>query len=442
MRHTKLLDVYTVKTIRGQVWAASGCGVLALLLGLTATAHGQNSSSRMGKAAGSQESTELHLGAGYADLKSDRYQEAVGEFRAALAINPTLVLRARFPLAVALFELQRIGEARQEFDAVRASAGNRPEVMYYLGRLDLLESDAGAAVKDLTMAATNPPFPDTAYYLGSAYLKQGDLAKAEEWLERAAKLTPQDAHVQERLGALYRQAGRRPEAERAFAEAERLRQRDASVSKLRLDCAQKLEQTSLEEARPVCEQLFDPNDADKLTMLGTIYGQHGDFEEALKPLRRAAELSPNSPQTEYNLALDCFRLQRYQEARDALAKVVQLWPDLAPLSTLYGAALFKLGATTEAYAALHHARELNPNDADAARMLYAVGVDLGQQKLATREYLESVRYLSEASQIFPQQPEAHRLLAEAYSAAGQAAEAAEEQRQFETLAAQGRAKPN
>ncbi len=28
---------------------------------------------------------------------------------------------------------------------------------------------------------------------------------------------------------------------------------------------------------PICEQLYDPNDADKLTELGTIYGQHGDL---------------------------------------------------------------------------------------------------------------------------------------------------------------------
>ncbi|HEY6293925.1 MAG TPA: tetratricopeptide repeat protein, partial [Terriglobia bacterium] len=176
---------------------------------------------------------ELHLGAGYADLKSDRYEEAAREFRAALALDPKLVLRARFPLAVALFELQRTGEARQEFETVRAAAGDRPDVMYYLGRLDLMEGNPAAAIKDLIQAATDPPFPDTAYYLGSAYLKEGDLALAEKWLKTAANLNPQDAHVQERLGALYQQAGRKADAEKAFADAAQLRQRDASVSKQR-----------------------------------------------------------------------------------------------------------------------------------------------------------------------------------------------------------------
>ena len=53
------------------------------------------------------ESAEIHIGKGYEALKNDRYEEAVSEFRAALSIDPKLVLRARFPLAVALFEWQK-----------------------------------------------------------------------------------------------------------------------------------------------------------------------------------------------------------------------------------------------------------------------------------------------------------------------------------------------
>jgi Flp pilus assembly protein TadD len=48
---------------------------------------------------------------------------------------------------------------------------------------------------------------------------------------------------------------------------------------------------------------------EKLTALGTIYGQRGDLEAALKPFRRAAELAPQSPQMQYNLALAYFQLK-------------------------------------------------------------------------------------------------------------------------------------
>lgn len=381
-------------------------------------------------------SVDAHLGRGYAALKDDRYEEAAREFRAALALDSKLTLRARFPLAVTLFELQKPEEARKEFEAVRSQVGDHPDVMYYLGRLELTDGNFDKAIEDLTEAARKPPFPDTAYYLGSAYLKKGALEPAAKWLETAAELNPQDPHVLERLGALYRQQGRKVEAEKVFAEAADLRQRDATVSRQRIECAQKLESSSLEEARPVCEQLFDPNDADKLTMLGTIYGQHGDYAEALEPLRRAAELSPDSPQTEYNLALDCFRLQRYVEAREALAKVIKLWPDLSQLNTLYGAVLYKLGDEPSAYQVLGHAHELNPADANTAGALYEVSILLAKESIARKQYASALPYLREAAGLHPTDPDLHRQLAETYTLAGQPERSLEERREAERLTAQ------
>jgi len=378
-----------------------------------------------------QGTIEAHLGAGYAALKSNRYPEAVRQFRAALALDPKLAKRARLPLAVALFESQQLSEARKEFDAVRAEAGDLPSVMYYSGRLDLQSDDLDGAIRDLTLAEANPPFPDTAYYLGLAYLKKGDLPSAEKWLQAAARLNPQDFHTRERLAALYRQEGKAAEAKEAAAQAEALRDRDAEVSQKRIACAQALQTSSSTDASAVCEQLYDPNDTDQLTMLGTLYGQHGDYERALKPLRRAADLDPNSPQSQYNLALDYFRLGRYADARDALANVVTLWPDLAPLDALYGGALYKLGDKAAAYEALLHAYRLDPQDSSSATLLYDTGLSLAEHSFSAKHYVESAKYLNDMAQLFPQTPEPHRLLAEVYRAAGQASQAAQEQKQFE-----------
>jgi len=372
---------------------------------------------------------QAHLGAGYENLKNNRYDAAVREFRAALELDPKLVLQARFPLAVSLFELHRNDEARREFETVRRAVGNHPNVEYYLGRLDLEEGHADAAILELSTAAAKPPFPDTAYYLGSAYLKRHDLASSEKWLRKAAELAPNDSAVQFRLGTLYKEAGRKEDAQKAFVRSEELRQRDAEVDKARLDCVEKLNHGSLEEARPVCDQIFDPDDADRLTMLGTIYGEHGDFEDALKPLRRAAELSPSSPQMQYNLAFDYVRLNRFEEARGALAKAVLRWPDLFPLNALYGAVLYNLGEERPAYEALRHAHELNPQDPGANDSLYQVTLSLAKRGLAGELYTESQKYLTEASRLRPQEPEPHRLMAEIYDATGRQSEAADERRQ-------------
>jgi predicted Zn-dependent protease len=87
------------------------------------------------------ESVEVHLGKGYEALKQDRYDDAAEQFRAVLAIDPTLVMRARFPLAIALFEQHKNTEARHELETVRREAGERPSICYYFGRLDLEEQN-------------------------------------------------------------------------------------------------------------------------------------------------------------------------------------------------------------------------------------------------------------------------------------------------------------
>ena len=316
-----------------------------------------------------QDTAQAHLGRAYDALKLDRYEEAAAEFRAALRLDPTLTMRARFPLAVALFQMKDTQAARQEFEAVRRAAGDHPNILYYLGRLDLLDQNFTAATQHLTGAMANPPFPDTAYHLGFACLKQGDLPAAEKWLEQAEQANPSDPAVPYQLGLLYRKLGREAEAKDAMARSTGLRQRDAEVSQLRHDCADKLDHASREEAHAACSRLYDAHDAAKLTVLGTLYGQHGDPEAALDPLRRAAELAPQSPQMQYNLAFTYYELTRFADALPPVQKAAERWPDIFQLSSLYGMVLVKLGRENDALPVLRHAHQLNPDDARISDLL-------------------------------------------------------------------------
>lgn len=363
------------------------------------------------------DTAESHLGKGYDALRQDRYDAAVVEFRAALRLDPTLVMRARFPLAVALFELKQTGEARREFEAVRQEVGEHPNVSYYLGRLDLLDQDFTGAIRNLSKAIAKPPFPDTAYYLGLACLKQGDLPAAEKWLKQAVQLNPRDSLAQYQLAMVYRRMDREDEARKAFAESAELRRHDTDESRLRTECAQKLDAGPRAEARAFCQQLYDPDDAERLTALGTIYGQHGDLEAALVPLRRAAGLAPERPQMQYNLAFTYFQMGRYAEARAPIAKAVERWPDLFQLNLLYGAVLAKLGEDLPAYQVLSRAHELNRQDAGAADLLYGVTLSLARKALAVRRYVDALRYFGEAATLRPGDPEPHQGLAEAREAA-------------------------
>jgi tetratricopeptide (TPR) repeat protein len=381
----------------------------------------------------SLDTPEAHLGAGYEALRSDRYEAAAREFRAALQLDPKLALQARFPLAVALFELRDLEGARREFEAVRRASGDHPNLDYYLGRIDLTEGKLDAAISELHKAAVKPPFPDTAYYLGDAYFKHRQLNLAEAWLHKAADLNPRDSAVQHQLGSLYAEMGLQDQAKQAYARSEQLRRQAAEVSKLRIECAERLEHGSLEEARPICDRLFDSNDAERLTILGTLYGSRRYYAEAVKPFTRAAELQPASPQMQYNLAFDYFQLGRYREAREALAGAVKRWPDLYPVNALYGSALFELADDAAAIEALERAHKLNPGDAATSAMLYELNLRLGKKSLAGGRYPAALAYVVQAARIGPGEAEPHQLMAEIYGATGRKAEAAEERRLFDRL---------
>jgi tetratricopeptide (TPR) repeat protein len=379
---------------------------------------------------------EAHLGKGYDALKQDMYEVAVSEFRAALQLDPSLVLRARFPLAVALFESHKPEEARRELEAVRHEAGDHPNVLYYLGRIDLEQRNFDSAIRNLKAAAAakpKPPFPDTAYHLGIAYFKHGDLVAAEKCLKEAARLNPHDPLTLYQLGFVYRKEGREEEAKKTLAASEELRRRDDNEPLLKAECGKKLDEDPVDEARSFCEQLYAPDDAARLTALGTIYAQHRDLESALKPFRRAVELEPQSPQMQYNLALTYFQLGQFEQARMSLAKVIDRWPDIFQLNALYGAVLAKLGKDVAAYQALHHAVQLNPHDPGTKDLLYTLTLRLARKSQSGRQYSNSLRYLEEAVKLRPQEPEPHRSLAEIYALTDRPREATAEQQEADRL---------
>ena len=379
------------------------------------------------------ETAESHLGKGYDALKQDRYQVAVDEFRAALALDSSLVLRARFPLAVALFEQHKSAEARKEFETVRRETGDHPNVSYYLGRLDIDDRDYASAVKNLTVAVAKPPFPDTAYYLGFAYFKQSDLPNAEKWLKEAAQLNPRDSRIPYQLGFVYRKEGREEDAQKSLALSADLHRQDDSEAQLRTECGQKLDQGNRDDAHAVCDKLYHDDDADRLTALGMIYAQHGDLEAALKPFLRAADLSPQSPQVQYNLALTYFQMNRLEDARTPLEQSLKRWPDLFPLNALYGAVLVKLSKEEQAFDAWRHAQELNPQDKATSDSLYFLSLKLAERNSDSKQYSNALPYLSEAAKLRPQEAEPHKQMAEAFVHLGKPVQADAEKKEAERL---------
>jgi len=401
-----------------------------LLLSLEVLTPGQEPSFRAPSAA---DSPEIHLARGHDDLNHNRYEQAATEFRAALALDPRLTVRARFPLAVTLFALQDRDEARKQFEMIRSETGDDPNLSYYLGRLDFSEGKFDSAIRNLTLAAVRQPFPDTHYYLGYAYLKKRDLDSAEKWLKKAAELAPRDFRVQERLGLLYQAMDRKEEAQKAFARSTELHQQDVAANEDALACGHSLDTKPLAQARSTCERLFDPNDLGKLVTLGTLYGDHRNYEDAVEPFRLAAGLDPDSYEMQYNLGLTYFRLKRYADARGPLEQAVALRPDLFEVNAPLGAALYALGNDDAAYPVLDHAHRLNPQNADVSRLLCQTALNLASRSVKKRETTQARQYLLRAAECRPGDPETYRRLADLDDSTGDHAEAQREREQADRL---------
>jgi Flp pilus assembly protein TadD len=313
-------------------------------------------------------STDARVGRATQLMQDHLFEAAAKEFKEALALDPSDA-RARFQYAVCLITLGRNDEARGEFEQVRKMAGESRYVTYYLGRLDLLASDYPSAIKKLSSIAEDPPFPDTAYYLGVAYISAGDLPTGTKWLEQAAKLTPREYRVHYRLARAYSSAGRDQDADREYGLYTRFQNEHKETEKQARDCTEALRSQAAATAREVCYRMSDPNDPEKLTLLGQLLGDGGSYELAVDPLRRAVSLDPNSFVAWHDLGLTYFRLKRYAEARAPLEKAVVLNPNSYGSVVLLGGALYMLGDDEAALPVLEHALRLKPSDTETAAVV-------------------------------------------------------------------------
>jgi Flp pilus assembly protein TadD len=330
-------------------------GVLAMVLGI-ALAQAQ------------KPGVEAHLSRGSQLMKQQLFDEAAGEFDKALALDPQDP-RAHFEHAVCLMSLGRNDEARIEFDRLRKEHGESRYITYYLGQLDFLSNDYVSAIKRLGAVAEDAAFPDAPFHLGSAYISSGDVENGVKWLQRAVKQQPNDYRVHYRLARAYSTAGRQPDAAREYGLYTRLlNEHKATETDVRA-CADALRTQPPPAALTVCHRMYDPNDPEKLTLLGQLYGDGGAVEQALDPLQRAAQLDPNSYEAWHNLGLTYFRLQRYKEALSPLEKAVTLHPEAYGSIVILGGTLYMLGDDAAALPVLEHAHRLNPGDAQTEAVL-------------------------------------------------------------------------
>ncbi len=247
-----------------------------------------------------------------------RYTDALEPLRASLKLRASAAVRLR--LADALYSAGQVPEARREYDALAAA--------------------------DSTLAAA---------HFGRGRCLSGPEAAAA--FEEAIRLFPRYGAAQFALAGVYRQLGRRPEAETLLSNYERdklvvpplddpaaaaVQALDASATGL-LRASQALErQGQFAQAAELQERALadDPKLAQAWVNLISLRARLGDPEKAEAAYRQAIELEPRNAEAHYNFGVLAAQAERFAAAEQAFAAAVSADP-------LHAEALDGLGAVIE-----------------------------------------------------------------------------------------------
>jgi tetratricopeptide (TPR) repeat protein len=346
--------------------------------------------------------TAIKLFAGYdrAELALWAVRTDQGDFTAALAAarsvpaESRLSRRARFLAGVSLVDLKRHDDAFGTFKelvdtAPAAAAGASVPLAAALNNLGVVQirrgstPQTGTATFYFTKAAdANPGEADYLFNLGYAYLLDRNNQGAIYWLREALRRDPADPDAHYVLAAALQGSGSTVEAEREKALAKQLSSRYEALERRaaadKLPVPKGLERLRLDPdaqtgLRP--EQAIVNSAQRDQRELATFHLARGRrlFEreadsEAMTELRRVVYLSPYEAEAHLLIGRIHLRAGRPQEAVDALK--ISIWSaDTAPAHIALASAYLKLQNNSAARAELERALSLDPNSADARRML-------------------------------------------------------------------------
>jgi predicted CXXCH cytochrome family protein len=214
-------------------------------------------------------------------------------------------------------------------EALRRKPGFRPAIkqlaVVYIGK-----GQYARAVELLKQATAAPPADDALFAdLGNAYLRQRMLIPAQQALEKALQINPEQPEAQNLLGLVAVQKGDPLEAEARFRKAI-VRQPHSAEAHNNLG-------NVLAEAHKYPEAQYhfqkavtiDPRFADARHSYGLMLALAQSYDQAVVELRVAVELDPKNAQTRDDLADILTAQGRTGEAADQYRQAIRLKPELA-----------------------------------------------------------------------------------------------------------------
>ena len=227
------------------------------------------------------------------------YEKAVGLLNQAVAINPDdFTIRNNLGAAVALVNKDYQEELKQTEKVLKQALQSNPR-------------DVQKQVE-----------------LGITYELQGELAKSADAFEEALKYAPDRLELYSLLGPIYERQERYDEALRTY---QRLEQLDPNLPAIIFGAMASIyhfHKKMLPEALRYAQKALeaDANSWRVHNLLGVIYTDMKEFEQAIDAFKAAMRLAPTEPMSHSDLAKVYLAQGRYDEALESANTAIRLAP--------------------------------------------------------------------------------------------------------------------
>jgi len=285
-----------------------------------------------------------NLGAAYARL--GRHEEAIAQYRLALAGGQDTAIR--FNLGLALFKAARFPEAAEELARVVETQPENKGALLLLAECHLQQGNSAKVVE--LLAPHEAAYGEDrayAYLLGSALVQENDLKRGQIFIDRVLRGGDSaEAHLL--MGAAHLRA-RDPQAARdELRRAAELNPSLPTVHSLLGKALQRMGDGQGAEAAYRRELEVNPNDFDANLNLGSLRRDEGRFDEALAYLTRAARLRSDDLTVLHALGSLYVSTGAHQKACDTLEPLVKRAPEFQQGHVLLAMAYARLGRTQDA----------------------------------------------------------------------------------------------
>ena len=227
------------------------------------------------------------------------YEKAVGILNQALAINPDdFTIRQNLGAAVELANKGYQEELKQTEKALKQALRSNPH-------------DVQKQVE-----------------LGITYELQGELAKSADAFEEALKYAPNRLELYSLLGPIYERQERYDDALRTYQRLEKLDPNLPAIIFGAMASIYHFHKNMLPEALQYAQKALaaDANSWRVHNLLGVIYTDKKEFEEAVDAFKGAMRLAPNEPMPHSDLAKVYLAQSRYDEALESADTAIRLAP--------------------------------------------------------------------------------------------------------------------